>query len=380
MPAFKKMDGLRVALVGLGFGAEFVPIYRDHPDVAEVAICDPRGDVLTAVGDRFGIAARYTDLANVLAADFDAVHLVTPIPAHAEQTLAVLNAGKHCACTVPMAITLDDLHAIVAAQRRTGLTYMMMETAVFTREFLYAQSLMQTGQFGTISFAKGSHLQDMEGWPDYWMGLPPQFYMTHAVSPALHLLNTRAARVHCFGSGRLRPDRAARYGNPYPVETAIFRLEQSDVALEVTRSLFQTVRPYTESFAIYGDKLGFEWAQLEEEAPFVFTMDPSSEGRGQKISSTRTEVPDRSDLLPPSIAAYTMAAVHQDGAHLSFVQGGGHGGSHPHLVHQFVRSIITGRKPTVDAVTAANWTAAGICAHESAMLDGAAVEIPDFGA
>jgi len=78
---------------------------------------------------------------------------------------------------VPMAITLDDLHAIVAAQRRTGLTYMMMETAVFTREFLYAQSLMQAGQFGTISIAKGSHLQDMEGWPDYWMGLPPQFYM-----------------------------------------------------------------------------------------------------------------------------------------------------------------------------------------------------------
>ena len=33
-------DGLRVALVGLGFGAEFVPIYLDHPDVESVAICD----------------------------------------------------------------------------------------------------------------------------------------------------------------------------------------------------------------------------------------------------------------------------------------------------------------------------------------------------
>ena len=31
---------LNVAVVGLGFGAEFVPIYMDHPHVASVAICD----------------------------------------------------------------------------------------------------------------------------------------------------------------------------------------------------------------------------------------------------------------------------------------------------------------------------------------------------
>ena len=37
MPA---KDKIRVAVVGLGFGAEFVPIYLDHPDVASVAICD----------------------------------------------------------------------------------------------------------------------------------------------------------------------------------------------------------------------------------------------------------------------------------------------------------------------------------------------------
>ena len=36
------------------------------------------------------------------------------------------------------------------------------------------------------------------------------------------------------------------------------------------------------------------------------------------------------------------------------------------------------RKATVDAVTAANWTAAGICAHQSAMLGGQRVEIPAF--
>ena len=62
------------------------------------------------------------------------------------------------------------------------------------------------------------------------------------------------------------------------------------------------------------------------------------------------------------------------------MQGSGHGGSHPHLAHEFVRSIIEDRPPAIDAVTAANWTAVGICAHESAMRGGARVAVPDFAA
>ncbi|HEY3290216.1 MAG TPA: gfo/Idh/MocA family oxidoreductase, partial [Anaerolineae bacterium] len=64
--------------------------------------------------------------------------------------------------------------------------------------------------------------------------------------------------------------------------------------------------------------------------------------------------------------------------HLSFERGGGHHGSHPHLVHEFISSIVERRKPLIDAVTAANWTAAGICAHESAMQGGAEITVPSF--
>lgn len=56
----------------------------------------------------------------------------------------------------------------------------------------------------------------------------------------------------------------------------------------------------------------------------------------------------------------------------------GHGGSHPHHVHEFVRSVVERRPPAIDAVAAANWSAAGICAHQSAMGDGEAVGVPRF--
>lgn len=372
-------SGLTVAVVGLGFGAEFVPIYRDHPDVARVVICDADESVLGAVGDRSGVTERHRSLDEVLARpDIDAVHLVTALPHHGKQSIAVLSAGKHCASTVPMAIDLDEMKEIVRLEAGTGKNYMMMETAVYTREFLHCQQLVDAGAFGPITFGKGVHYQDMEGWPSYWDGLPPLWYLTHAISPLLKLIGTRATSVRCLGSGRLPTTRSEQYGNPYPAETAVFELEDSTVAIEVSRTLFQTARAYTEAFALYGEQYGFEWPQIEEEPPVHFTVTAADGDRGRTIVAQRIEAPDRADLLPPDIAHYTRESVHADGSHASFVQGGGHGGSHPHLVHEFVRSIVEDRPAAIDAVTAATWTAPGIVAHQSALSGGEPRSIPSF--
>jgi predicted dehydrogenase len=369
--------GLRVAVVGLGFGAEFVPIYQHHPDVAGVVLSDADPTRLKATGERYGIDERIATLDEALAdRSVDAVHLLTPVPFHGAQAVKILEAGKHCASAVPMATSLTELANIIAAVRISGRTYMMMETAVYTRGFLMAQEMLKRGEFGTISFARGSHLQDMEGWQPSWVGFPPHHYMTHAISPLLKLLNARVEKVHCLGSGRLPEERQKQYGNPYPVETAIFRLHRQDAAVEVTRSLFQTVRPFTESFAIYGDKLGFEWPQVEDEDPILFTVAPAAPGERRKISHRRVAPPDRQDLLPPQIAPFTQR--HKDPANPGGFVGGGHGGSHPHLVHEFVSSIVQGRKPAIDEIVAATWTAPGIAAHQSAMAGGEAVFVPDF--
>jgi predicted dehydrogenase len=376
-----KRDGIRMAVAGLGFGAEFVPIYLDHPDVAEVTLCDADPERLRRTADRFGIEQRRSSVDELLADDaIDAVHLVTGIPDHAAQATAALQAGKHCACTVPMATTLADLHAIVAAQRASGRNYMMMETAVYTRQFLYARELLAQGAFGRLQLLRGAHYQDMEQWPPYWNGLPPMWYATHAIAPLLAIAGTRAVKVHCFGSGHMRAELCEPYGNPYPMETAIFQLEAEDLAAEVTRSLFHGARGYMESFTIYGENACYEM-QMENDAPVLFTMTPVVPGERRAGREERPQPPDRADLLPPEVARYTQRFVYnRRDSHLSFEQGGGHHGSHPHLVHEFVRSIVEARPPAIDAVTAANWTAAGICAHESALAGGRAIEIPRFGA
>ena len=127
------MRKINVALVGLGFGGAFAGIYKEHPNVGELTICDIDAERAKATSDWIGgcrIASRLEDvLADPL---IDAVHLVTPIPLHADQSVAVLEAGKHCACTVPMATSLDDIRRIVAAKRKSGKNYMMMETTLYT--------------------------------------------------------------------------------------------------------------------------------------------------------------------------------------------------------------------------------------------------------
>ena len=359
----KSKKKINVAVVGLGFGAEFVPIYLDHPSVKSVSICDADKKRLQEVGDKFSITRRYRDFREVIDADdIEAVHLVTGIPDHAWQAVDVLQSGKHCASTVPMATSLEDLDHIISAQKQAGKNYMMMETAVYTRQFLHVQALLEQGVFGQIQFLRGALYNDMEGWPGYWAGLPPMWYVTHALNPLLALARTRAVKVHCLGSGSMRAQLQRQYGNPYPIETATFQLAQPGLSVEVTVGLFYNTRPYIESLVVYGENACYEW-QMEDEPPALFSTGPVIPDHPRKVVLSRPVAPDRLDLLPPSIAKYTRRAVYTSQSGQSFELGGGHHGSHPHLVHEFISSIIESRSPAIDAVTAANWTAAGLCAH-----------------
>ncbi len=374
-------DSISIAVVGLGFGAEFAAIYNHHPNVRRTVIVDESARRLERVGDRFDLSNRQTSLDAVLAdPSIDAVHIATGITDHAQHTLDVLRAGKHCACAVPMATSIEDLQAIVATVRETGLNYMMMETTVYDRAFFWVREQLQAGVFGEIQLVRGAHYQDMENWPAYWAGLPPMWYATHAVSPILALAGTRTTDVHCFGSGTMREELIAAYDNPYPIETAVFRLANSNVAAEVTRALFHSAKPYVESFDLHGSEATFEWQQRWGEAPLLHRLSPLGEGKGPRQTKTeQIELPDYADRLPPEIGRFTRRGVYDaNHKHLSFEHGGGHGGSHPHLCHEFVQSIVEARKPEVDEVRGADWTAPGICAHTSALRHGELVKVPRF--
>jgi predicted dehydrogenase len=370
---------VRVAIVGLGFGAEFIPIYQAHPDAEMYAICQRNPESLRQVGEQFGVAKRYSNFEDLIKdPNVDAVHINSPIPDHAWMSVKALAAGKHVACTVPMGTTIEECRQIVEAQRKSGKTYMMMETVVYSREYLFAKDLYDRGVLGKIQFLRGSHVQDMDGWPNYWPGLPPMWYATHCVSPCLAILSDAnkgqmalAESVVCHGSGRIREELIKKYNSPFAIETATFKIKGTDVVAEVTRSLFDAARQYRESFDVTGSNISFEWQQVEGEEPVLHTR-----GLPEGQIPRRVKVPDFAGRLPEGIRKFTGAI--QNATHLSFLQGAGHGGSHPHLAHHFLMAVQGKQGAFPDAVTSANWTCVGICAHDSAMKGGERVMLPSF--
>lgn len=386
---------LKIGVVGVSFGMEFVAIYKKHPDVESVVIADIDERLLKIAQEKFGFCEEecFTDIQPMLDdPEVDAIHIVTPPATHAELSIRVLNAGKHCGCTIPMGMSLDELYAVIEARKKSGKKYMFLETTVFGREFFYVQDMYQKGELGKIQYMSCAHYQDMEGWPSYWEGYPPLMHPTHAIGPCLMLLRKYPSHVYAKGSGRVRNILKERYGCPFAFESAMVSLEDSDVTIELERFLYGVARSYSECFRVYGENKSFEWQQTANEDPVLFSRtgelqqdmidldsDPERFNRGSEIIEQRIKVPDYGYRLPKEIAGFTAETIYNDeNMHLSFKQGGGHDGSHPHMVHEFVRSIIEDRKPIVDDILGAYWTGLGICAHQSAMEGGKVIEIPAF--
>lgn len=363
---------VNVAIIGLGFGAEFIPIYLKHPHANMYAICQRNSERMNQIGDAFGIDKRYSNYNDVLAdPEVDYVHINSPIPDHGWMSIAALKAGKHVMCTVPMATTIDECRQIVELVQETGLKYMMAETVVYSREFLFIKEMYEKGELGKIQYMAASHPQDMDGWPEYWERMIPMHYATHVVSPCLGLLNGCAEYVSCFGSGTVRDDIREKSGNPYAVESCHIKIKDSDVAAHIWRFLYDTARQYRESFDVYGTKKSFEWTLVEGQSHVLHTAK-----KPEPEIPSAIEVPDYAHLLPEPIRPFTQTI--QDAEHLSFIQGAGHGGSHPHLVNEFVNALVEDRDPWPNAVQSANWTCVGICAHQSTEQGGKIVPLPDF--
>jgi len=306
-------NSVRVAIVGLEFVAEFIPIYQAHPGAEMRAICQRTRAHLDEVGDAFGVESRYTDYAELLKdPDIDAVHVNTPPMAHADHVVAGLRAGKHVACTIPMALRVEDCKRIVDAAAESGRKYMMMETVVYSREFLYVKSLYDSGEMGRVQFYRSSHQQDMTGWPSYWEGFPPMWNATHAVSPTLALRRDVAEWVQCAGSGRIQEDMIDQYASPFAIESTHIKFRDTDVFAEVTRSLFETARQYRESFDVFASKKSFEWTQSVSPCRISrIDCPPRSAGSRPAASTTRTntrtapssrgaDTADRTPTLPMS--------------------------------------------------------------------------------
>lgn len=371
-----------VLVVGAGFGRDFLPLYALHPAVRQVGLVEPDASRRAAVAAEIGVDAEFASLDDALAGGgWDAVHLLSPVRFHVEQTLQVLASGRSCASAVPMATTLDDVERVIAAADAGPGRYMMMETALYQREYLHALHLRDTGALGSLTYLSGAHMQDLDGFPSYWMGYPPMEYATHVVAPVLGLAEATARTVRCLGSGTLRDAHRGLGDNPFPLETALFELSTpAPLVAQVTVSFFENARAYTEGFHVYGERGAMEWPSVGGGPAVTYAAGPADgAARGRPIARAVVDVPDRFGDLPMALRPHTRRRLYAppDGRPPIDLHAW-HGGSHPHLVHEFVTAVVEHRAPSIDARRAAAITVPGIVAHRSALRGGADLLVPQY--
>ena len=125
------------------------------------ALADLSEENRTRAGELFGVPAaqRYADYRELLAkAPVDAVTIATPHSIHAEQAIAAAEAGKAIISEKPMAVTLEDADAIVAAVTRRRVPYSVVHNFLFTQGALGAASLLKEGSLGKPIVGRGEML------------------------------------------------------------------------------------------------------------------------------------------------------------------------------------------------------------------------------
>ena len=383
--------GISLGLVGLGgFGSAFAELFKRHPSVDRIGLCDREPDRVEAFAkldsfkDKFDPADSYASLDEICNARFDALVIITQPWLHAQQAIKAMESGKHVYSAVPVVYLpdgeemLDWCDKLIDTCLKTGQHYMLGETTYYRPETMYCRHQAVSGAFGNFVHAEGDYFHDVDSpssnlrevrkrrldssagreWAEIAKEYKkrnvidgPMHYPTHSTSGPISIMNAHATKVSALAYSEPNPD--DYFGDAPSCETALFRMSNG---ASCTIREYRTIgHQNSETFRIFGTKGCFRdthWCDKEKEVPMT--------------------TKEMRDPLPSDVVEAFAGGGNSD-----FY--GGHGGSHAYLVNEFVDSIANDRTPAINAWEASRYMAAGISAHKSAMNDGELLDVPDWG-
>jgi predicted dehydrogenase len=272
-------DALRVGIVGLGIGRHHLRAYQQIPGVEVVAAADVDAERLQAVAGASGVPHLYEDYAPLVAnEDVDAVSVCTPNYLHAPVTIAALEHGKHVLCEKPLARTVEEGRAMVAAAREAGRVLKVVFNHRERGDVQVLKRAIEAGTLGRIYHAKAWWLR-RNGIPGLgsWFtsremagGGPLIDLGVHMLDMALYLLGeprTRSVSAVTYAElgtrgrgGNVRAQKMAA-SDRYEVEdlaSVFLRLE--DNASLILETSWATYRANNDEFGVtlYGTEGGAE--------------------------------------------------------------------------------------------------------------------------
>ncbi len=234
--------GIKLGMVGLGrFGSNFVKLFKAHPLVDKIVLCDCETSKLKNyaedpfMADKLSVSECCTSLDELIKLDLDAIAIITQPWLHAPQCLKVLNSGKYVYSAVPIIELPDDnevldwCHRLSEAVKTTGCHYMLGETTIYRPQTMFCRRKALAGEFGDFIYAEGEYIHDVDGGVNGWSNLrevmrirttgkigeqygtmmapyvarkvkeSPMSYPTHSISGPIHVMGTRAVQISSYG-------------------------------------------------------------------------------------------------------------------------------------------------------------------------------------
>ena len=143
---------MKIGIIGCGKIAQVrhIPEYAANPNAQLAGYYDLNYDRAQELASRYGGRAFPTFEQLLDDPEIEAVSICAANHAHAEMTIAALRAGKHVLCEKPMATTLPDCEAMVAAAEESGKFLMIAHNQRLAKAHVRARQLIQEGAIGTI--------------------------------------------------------------------------------------------------------------------------------------------------------------------------------------------------------------------------------------
>ena len=395
---------LRIGIIGCGqFCRGFVPLFKAHPAVEFVAVCDKFPERAKDFKERFGADMIFDTFDDAIASnEINAIAIFTQRDLHGQMAIAALKAGKHVYSAVPMALKVEEINEIVRLVKETGLTYMMGETGIYRPASIFCRKKFATGEMGDMVYAEAQYNHDMkrlydvfkytEG--DKWKkmaGLPPFLYPTHSTSMVLSAAKAHAVKVSAFGfEDSMDTDIFGKgqnyWDNPFSNSSMLLKLSNGAIVRISENRRIAWHFPETYISCFHGTKASYECSLVQHS---YLKMD----------SKGNVDFEDVSDVLNP--AELTPHKGEKD--FLQNVSNGkwcnteapiqassrlpvefdnlptGHAGTHKFMVDDFCQAYASGKLSPTNAWQAARYNIPGLIAHQCAMEGGKTVDIPDLG-
>jgi phthalate 4,5-cis-dihydrodiol dehydrogenase len=152
---------LRLGMAGLGRAFSLMqPTFALHPRVEVVAAADPRPGARAQFAKEFA-GRTYETVADLCDdPDVDVVYISTPHQFHAEHACLAAARGKHVLVEKPMALTLDECDAMIAAAERAGVALVVGHSQSFEPPILHARALIASGRFGALRMITSFNFTD----------------------------------------------------------------------------------------------------------------------------------------------------------------------------------------------------------------------------